>query len=849
MTRILHLAATPNGAPWMIALVIEQKRRGHEVEVVLPSLDGTIAPILMAEGIRCHAIPLDILSARSHLARARTVAGLVRLLRRLRPDVVHSHLINTVLTARIAAAIADVPVVYSGNASPLTLESDLLRTLEVGTAFCDTRSIASCSFTRELFTRYGIPEAQCVMVPYAPEHTAFDPMRADGGRVRRELGIDADTPLIGMVAYFYARSTAAVVGKQLAGRNLKGQDVLLQAFRDVRAAVPHAKLLLVGGGWGAAGMAEMRRMEALARKLGIDDAVTFAGERRDVPDVLAALDVSVQASLIDNLGGTIESLLMERPLVVSDARGFADTVRHEETGIVVPAGDAAALAGGILRLLRDHDLGRRLGQAGRRRMLEHFTVPAAAARLDEFMAGDCARVGALAGTPRGRAARAPAGEPPALRDAFYRLGTMLRRAMAMPFRLLPLLREVRRVQRRRHGNRIVQVIGAWRANDWFVRLCSDLAERGYEVTAVIDRKPGDLAARLQDAGIPYCRVPLTFGMHFDRTRMAAYLFNVPLAALRLAWIARRSRADIMHSHIFSTVIVARIAAALARVRHVAGIPGPRHLDAALTRTIDRLTWRLDDRTLAGCRYTEERYRALGAPPLRLECVYYGADATRFDPARVDAAAARRALGIRNGAPLVALVAHFYPPARGVQVPAHTRNVGLKGHDDFLAAAAIVARSHPDARFVLAGAGVSERGEEYRQNLIARCRADELLRERVLFTGGCDDVPSLLAASDVSVQCSLTENLGGTIESLLMERPVVATRVGGMPESVRDGETGLLVPPASPEALAAAIVRLLENRDEARAFGRAGRRLMLERFTSEQTTSDIDAVYRGLTAAR
>jgi hypothetical protein len=54
MTRILHLTATANGAPWMVALAQEQKRLGHDVEVILPSLEGTIAPALEREGIRCH---------------------------------------------------------------------------------------------------------------------------------------------------------------------------------------------------------------------------------------------------------------------------------------------------------------------------------------------------------------------------------------------------------------------------------------------------------------------------------------------------------------------------------------------------------------------------------------------------------------------------------------------------------------------------------------------------------------------------------------------------------------------------------------------------------------------------
>ncbi len=126
---------------------------------------------------------------------------------------------------------------------------------------------------------------------------------------------------------------------------------------------------------------------------------------------------------------------------------------------------------------------------------------------------------------------------------------------------------------------------------------------------------------------------------------------------------------------------------------------------------------------------------------------------------------------------------------------------------------------------------------------ARCHDDLVLRDRVLFTGHSDDVPSLLAAADVAVQCSLTENLGGTIEALLMERPVVATRVGGMPESVRDGETGLLVPPSDPVALAAAILLLLENRGRAAELARAGRQLALRDLTIARTGGQVDALYR------
>ena len=817
--RIVHVVATPVGAPWLVGLAREQRRLGHDVHVILPSLDGTIAPALAEAGVQCHVATLDILSMRGYVRRARGVAAMVRLLRALRPDAVQSHLLPSVVMGRIASWIADVPVRLAANAGPLTLESDALGPIEIGTAFCDTRTIASCGYARELFARHGI---DAELIYYAPDHARFDPAVADGARVRRELGIDDATPLIGLVAYFYPPSTArSVVGANI-GRGLKGHEVLLRAVPRVLREFPNAKFALVGRGWGPAGEAYMRDLQKLARRLRIEHAVLFTGERRDVPDVLAALDISVHPSLTDNLGGTIESLLMARPMVVSDVRGYNDSVVHEETGLVVPAGDATALADSILRLLRDPALARRLGESGRRRMLDRFTLDRAVQDTEALLAEETRR-----------AAKG------------YRLGATIGRALRAPFRLLPIVRKVERILRRDgDGMRVAQVAGAWTSCDWLVALCRDLRSRGYRVTAVIDKIPGDLAGRLDAEGIPHYELAMTFGMGSDR-RVASYAFHIPIAALRLARILRAERIDIVHSHICPSVMIARRAAALARARHVAGISGPRHLEAALTRQVDRLTWWLDDATVAGCRHTRDLYAAMGMSPQQLECIYYGGDAEHFDPGLADAASARRALGVPPGAPLVAMVAHFYAPSRGAQSAPHMAGRGVKGHEDFLAAARVVARVAPEARFVIAGAAVMEAGEAYRQRLIDECDGDELLRDRVIFAGHVDDVPSLLAAADVAVQCSLTENLGGTIEALLMERPVVATRVGGMPESVRDGETGLLVPPSDPAALAAAILRLLENRDEAAAFGRAGRRLMLERFTFARTVDDVDALYRRL----
>ena len=122
----------------------------------------------------------------------------------------------------------------------------------------------------------------------------------------------------------------------------------------------------------------------------------------------------------------------------------------------------------------------------------------------------------------------------------------------------------------------------------------------------------------------------------------------------------------------------------------------------------------------------------------------------------------------------------------------------------------VLRAFPDARLAMIGCGWGLRGPEAEAELQAFAER-EGLSGAVLWAGWRPDTAAVYMDLDVSVQASLNENLGGTIESLLMARPTVATRVGGMVDSVIDGRTGILVRPGDPEDLARGIVELLRDR--------------------------------------
>jgi glycosyltransferase involved in cell wall biosynthesis len=163
----------------------------------------------------------------------------------------------------------------------------------------------------------------------------------------------------------------------------------------------------------------------------------------------------------------------------------------------------------------------------------------------------------------------------------------------------------------------------------------------------------------------------------------------------------------------------------------------------------------------------------------------------------------------------------------------------KGHPYLLEAAARV----PDARFVLAGAGPERGALEARATALG-------LGDRVAFLGHRADVPELLAASDVVVLPSLYEGLPlSLLEAMAAGKPVVASAIPGNDEAVRDGETGLLVPPRDPDALAAAIRTIIGYPALAGRLGAAARASVEERFSLTSMVDSVVAIYEDLLGAR
>lgn len=391
--------------------------------------------------------------------------------------------------------------------------------------------------------------------------------------------------------------------------------------------------------------------------------------------------------------------------------------------------------------------------------------------------------------------------------------------------------------------KICHVAATTEGATWMFEQLRELRDRyGHDVTAVVSGPRGKLIDKLKSENIPYHVVNFaaSAGPLIDMLMM-------PVTALKLARFFRRERFDVVQSHIFISMRIARPAAWLADVPvRISMISGPFHLEAPATRRIERLTHWMETILLPSCDKAVKLLRQMGVSPERLgPVIYYGPDELRFDPDLVQPENLRDQFGWDPGTPIVCMVAHFYPRMSGGSwVPAAVRGRGIKGHSDLIQSVPDILREFPSAKFLLVGAGWGEYGELYLEemkNLVRELK----LEASVVFLGHREDVTGILRAADIAVQPSLNENLGGTIEALLLARPTVATRVGGLIDAVRDGETGVLVNASDPQDLARGIIGLLRDPNNAGKLASAGRELMLERFTLRRTVDDLHALYTDL----
>ena len=342
-----------------------------------------------------------------------------------------------------------------------------------------------------------------------------------------------------------------------------------------------------------------------------------------------------------------------------------------------------------------------------------------------------------------------------------------------------------------------------------------LLQRGVAVTPVILREPGSLGASAKAQGLPF-----TF-LHrhpYDPGTLVDFL-----------QIIRRERIQVLHLQGFGSTFFGRIAARLLGLPVIVHVHAdhrfePKHYPPFVQAMDHALAGHTNHVLAISEAVAHFAIEQQGFNRNQVEVMHNPVDLHRFRPADLDdRAAGRNALGLASDAPVVICVARFDP---------------VKGVDLLIEAWPDVVAAIPRAALLLLGDGPSRESLEQRARSLG-------LSASVRFLGYRSDVESILHVADLSVVPSRSEGLSlAAIESMASGVPVVAARVGGLPEVVRDGETGLLVEPENPPALAAAMSRLLGNAALRTRLAAAGRRCSLA-YDLDTYCARLENLYRRL----
>jgi glycosyltransferase involved in cell wall biosynthesis len=328
----------------------------------------------LGHGVRPIVIP-DIVGEFS--LGPRELCALVRLyrvMRQVRPDVVHTHTAKAGFLGRLAARLARVPVVVHtfhghvlhGYYSPR--KSQLLRRMERALAHLTDRIIAVSEHVKRDLVGHGVAPAERIeVIPLGLELDPFLHSAPCRGAFRRELQLNGVARVVGIVGRIFP---------------IKNHHLFLEAASLVAREEPTARFVIVGDGPLRA------ELERQAQATGLADRAIFTGWRRDLPGIYADMDVLAVTSHNEGTPvSAIEAMAAGCPVVATNVGGLPDLICDGETGYLVPPGDARAVATALLHLLHRPETARRMGETARMAVRQRFSAQRLIADVEQLYLG------------------------------------------------------------------------------------------------------------------------------------------------------------------------------------------------------------------------------------------------------------------------------------------------------------------------------------------------------------------------------------------------------------------------------------------------------------------------------
>lgn len=335
-----------------------------------------------------------------------------------------------------------------------------------------------------------------------------------------------------------------------------------------------------------------------------------------------------------------------------------------------------------------------------------------------------------------------------------------------------------------------------------------LRGRGHRII-ILCQPESKLSAKAKEVGLEV----IAFSM-----RKISY----PVALLRLLRVIEDYNVDILNTHSSRDSWLASIAGRLSKRKPV--ILRTRHLSTPISKSpLSRFLYeRLPHRVITtGEAIRKQIITDTGLNGNRIISIPTGVDLDLFDSKKVNGTL-RKELKIPEEVPVIGMVAVIR---------------SWKGHEDFVDAAERILKLFPEARFLIVGDGP-------RKGIVRKYIEGKGLEDFIIMTGHREDIPQVMASLDIFVLSSYAnEGLPQAVaQAMAMEKAVVASNIGSIPEIVIDGETGYLIPPRDPSLFAERIISLLKDNRLREEMGKAGRRLVASRFSLETMLDRIEELY-------
>lgn len=323
--------------------------------IAVPS-EGPFVEDIKGLGIEINFIdfprPLDL----NIFKKIKTINKLISIIRSRDIDLIYSNGFRTNLYGGIAGRLTGKKIVWHARNLVTSEKIDPDRLF----IFLPHRLICLTEAIRKRFYRSGIPPWKCIVIQNGVDTEEFNPETSIGEGIRLEFGISREAPVIGM--------TSRIVPE-------KGHDTFLKAARVVAEEFPDAKFLIVGSHISREYSAWEEYIKELSKNIGLSDKVIFSSFRRDLPQILAAMDIFVLASCAEPSGRThLEAMAMAKPIVATKSGGTPEIAIEEETAILIEPGDDKAMADAIISLWKNPQRRLDMGRKGRERVEKNFSI-------------------------------------------------------------------------------------------------------------------------------------------------------------------------------------------------------------------------------------------------------------------------------------------------------------------------------------------------------------------------------------------------------------------------------------------------------------------------------------------